>query len=102
MVFVVKSLRPGSSRSGENARRNSFEHLSPLSSRIARTSVSVVPGYVVDSRTTSCPYRSRFAISRAVEWMYELSGSRCGPSGVGTQMRIASHARSSLKSVVAR
>src|SRR5258705_489299 len=33
--------------------------------------------------------------------MYELSGSRCAPSGVGTQMKMASHSLSRSKSVVA-
>ena len=33
--------------------------------------------------------------------MYELSGSRCGPSGVGTQMMTALHSRSRSKSEVA-
>ena len=32
--------------------------------------------------------------------MNEMSGSRCGPSGVGTQMRMASHSASRSKSVV--
>ena len=50
---------------------------------------------------TSCPFRSRFAISRPVAWMYELSGSRWAPSGVGTQMAMASQSCSPSKSVVA-
>ncbi len=44
-------------------------HLSPDVSRMGRSSSSVVPGYVVDSSTTSCPLRRRLAISRPVEWM---------------------------------
>ena len=59
-------LFPGSSRSGENARKKSVAicslsgpcaigHCKPLASRIGNTSSSVVPGYVVDSSTTSCP-----------------------------------------------
>ena len=53
MVLVVKARRPGSSRSGENASQKSCGHRRPLASRIGFTSSSVVPGYVVDSRTTS-------------------------------------------------
>ncbi len=40
-------------------------------------------------------------MARAVPWMKELSGSRCSPSGVGTQMMMASQARRPSKSVVA-
>jgi hypothetical protein len=50
--FVVQSVRPGSTRSGENARWKSSPIFSPLVSRIGRISSRVVPGYVVDSRTT--------------------------------------------------
>ena len=66
MLAVAKRELPGSSRSGENARKKSSPQRSPDSSRIPRTSSSVVPGYVVDSRTTSCPRRSRGWICRTV------------------------------------
>ena len=46
---------PGSIRSGEYPRKNG----TPVRSRIGRTSSSVVPGYVVDSRTTRAPADSR-------------------------------------------
>ena len=65
------------------------------------TSSSVVPGYVVDSSTMSWPGRILGTMARAVAWMKELSGSRWRPSGVGTQMRIASQSRRRSRSVVA-
>ena len=40
-------------------------------------------------------------MARAVLWMKELSGSRCSPSGVGTQMTMASQEERPSKSVVA-
>ena len=40
-------------------------------------------------------------MSRAARSMYERSGSRCGESGVGTAMTIASASRTDEKSVVA-
>ena len=56
--FVVQSSRPGSTRSGENARWKSLPAVRPLPrSRIGCTCSRVVPGYVVDSRTTRCPAR---------------------------------------------
>src|SRR5215212_1264878 len=56
VLIVVKSSRPGSTRSGENARNQSSPMLSPQSvpSFGNRTS-RVVPGYVVDSSTTTMP-----------------------------------------------
>ncbi len=57
---VVKPGLPGSSRSGENARKKSRPHREPARLRGAGSRISsVVPGYVVDSSTTSCPGRSR-------------------------------------------
>jgi hypothetical protein len=102
MFFVENFSLPGSSRSGENARKNSRPQESPPAERRGRSSSRVVPGYVVDSRTTSWPGRSWRAIVSAVERTNERSGSRCRPSGVGTQTRTASHADSSAKSDVAR
>ena len=61
----------------------------------------VVPGYVVDSSTTNCPLRRTFAIVRAVDSTYVMSGSRIFVRGVGTAIRIASALASRLGSVVA-
>ena len=95
-VFVVQSSRPGSTRSGENARWKSFPARSPLpASSTGSTCSRVVPGYVVDSTTTRCPGRSRFAISSEAETRILRSGSRCLESGVGSAIRIASASRSS-------
>jgi hypothetical protein len=59
MLRVVKVALPGSTRSGEKARKKSRPALRPLSSSFGWTSSSVVPGYVVLSRTISWPARSR-------------------------------------------
>ena len=93
--FVVQSSRPGSTRSGENARLKSSPTLSPEASSRGRISSRVVPGYVVDSSTTRWPLRRRFAISSAALFTIERSGSRCFESGVGSAIRIASPSRSS-------
>ena len=85
---------PGSTRSGENARLKSSPAFSPVDSRIGRSFSRVVPGYVVDSSTTSCPSRRRFAISCVAASTIERSGSRCFESGVGSAIRIASAPRS--------
>ena len=54
--FVVQSSRPGSTRSGENARWKSRPTVRPLpASRTGSTCSRVVPGYVVDSSTTRWP-----------------------------------------------
>ena len=75
----------GSTRSGENARWKSTPATRPLRSSTGRNSCVVVPGYVVDSRTTSCPRRSRVAISAAAPRRMERSGSRCGTVGLGAR-----------------
>ena len=59
-----KSGLPGSSRSGLYARKKSSPALRPVASRMGKTTWRVVPGYVVLSRMTSCPGRSRAAIDR--------------------------------------
>ena len=55
MFRVVNCWLPGSTRSGENARKKSASAFSPPASSIGCTTSSVVPGYVVDSSMTSCP-----------------------------------------------
>ena len=94
VVLVVQSSRPGSTRSGEKARWKSSPALSPEpSSSSGWTRSRVVPGQVVDSRTTSCPFWSRVAIWRVADSTIVRSGSRCLESGVGSAMRIASTSR---------
>ena len=51
---------------------------------------SVVPGYVVDSSTTSCPGRRMRATSAAAATMCVMSGSLDLESGVGTQITMTS------------
>ena len=71
------------------------------SSSTTRNSSSVVPGYVVDSRTTKAPFARCGAIARPVSRINERSGSRFLFSGVGTQMMTASTSLMRLKSVEA-
>ena len=94
-VLDVPAREPGSTRSGENARWKSSPAFSPVDSRIGSSCSRVVPGYVVDSSTTRCPSRRRFAISGVAARTIERSGSRCFESGVGSAIRIASAPRSS-------
>ena len=66
VLRVLKRSLPGSTRSGENARKKSSPTLRPVDSSAGSISSRVVPGYVVDSSTTSCPLRSpRFTDSVA-------------------------------------
>ena len=53
----------------------------------------VVPGYVVDSRTTSWPGRRASLTAWPAAKICEMSGSRVFESGVGTQRQITSHSR---------
>ncbi len=102
VVFVVNSRLPGSTRSGENARWKSVPAFRPLPCSSSGCRISrVVPGYVVDSRTTTCPSRTYGATLLAARSMYDRSGSRWGESGVGTAMRMASASRVWETSVVA-
>ncbi len=49
-VFFVLYIRlPGSTLSGENARKKSTPHFKPDFSKMGFNNSSVVPGYVVDS-----------------------------------------------------
>ena len=90
VVFVVQSSRPGSTRSGDIARWKSSPAFRPEpSSRIGCRISRVVPGHVVDSRTTTWPrWSTAPGCARALS-MYERSGSRCRESGVGSAIRIA-------------
>ncbi len=89
VFFVVQSSRPGSTRSGENARWKSSPALSPLFSRIGSSRSRVVPGYVVDSSTTSCPFCRRGTMSSTAPRTTDRSGSRCAERGVWSAIRIA-------------
>ena len=90
--FVVKSVRPGSTRSGEKARWKSTPAVRPdTSSRIGANSSRVVPGYVVLSSVTSWPRRRWAASARVASLTMLRSGSRFALSGVGRQMMTASH-----------
>src|SRR4029450_9344084 len=102
VFFVLYRGLPGSTRSGENARKNDSPTVSPRAESIGRISSSVVPGYVVLSRTTSCPGRSRAAIALAAEATIERTGALVLLRGVGTQMMTASQSASSAKSELAR
>ena len=101
VVRIVKSVRPGSTRSGEKARLKSSPARSPDSSSSGTRCSRVVPGKVVDSRTISCPLRITPASARPAPSSGPRSGSRLAVSGVGTQIRIASHSCSSTKRDVA-
>ncbi|QII10988.1 hypothetical protein KsCSTR_16080 [Candidatus Kuenenia stuttgartiensis] len=72
----------------------------PDSSSMGLMSSSVVPGYVVDSRTISCHLQIFPAMVFVVLKTYDISGSRYLSSGVGTQMMIQSIADNLEKSVV--
>ena len=91
VLLVVKSVRPGSTRSGEKARWKSTPAVSPEpASRIGASSSRVVPGYVVLYKVTSWP-RCKCPASLAVASKTRLrSGSRLAFSGVGRQMMSAS------------
>ena len=86
---------PGSIRSGEYPRKKSTPARRPDSSSNGRNSSSVVPGYVVDSRTTSAPGLSARASVAAADSTNERSGAP-SRSGVGTEITAMSNpARSS-------
>src|SRR6184192_3491885 len=92
-MFVRPNRRlPGSMRSGEKARKNSWPTVSPAAAKRGSSTSSVVPGYVVDSSTMSWPARRMRATSSVAATMWEMSGSLDFPSGVGTQMMMASAA----------
>ncbi len=101
MFAVVNRLLPGSTRSGENARKKSCPSTKPFASRRGCTTSSVVPGYVVLSNTISCPARRCGRTLSTAERMNEMSGSLLFRSGVGTQMIKASAAPASSNAVVA-
>lgn len=58
----------------------------PPASSAGRTTSSVVPGYVVDSSTTSIPGRRWAATAATALSTAARFGAPCSVSGVGTQM----------------
>ena len=96
----VKSVRPGSTRSGEKASEKSSPARRPDSSSSGTRCSRVVPGKVVDSSTMSWPRAITPARAREAFSSGPRSGSRLRVSGVGTQTRIASASWSSTKRVV--
>src|SRR2546427_1791885 len=85
VLRVFQAGLPGSTRSGEKARKKSFPPLSPVLSSAGSISSRVVPGYVVDSSTTSWPCR-RVCFTELVAASTKLtSGSLVLDSGVGTR-----------------
>src|SRR5438093_2366525 len=101
MFATLKLEFPGSIRSGEKARKRLTPALAPRASKRGSRSSSVVPGYVVDSRTTSWPGLNRAATSPAAATTKEMSGSLDFRSGVCTQMITTSLRSSTEKSDVA-
>ena len=95
VVDVVPELVEQLNRGESHVEDVSSERLAPLVSRIGWRISRVVPGHVVDSSTTSCPFRSTCAMLRAEASTIERSGSRWRESGVGTAMTIASHSATS-------
>ncbi len=94
-VLCVKYLGlPGSTRSGENARKKSSSGLRPACTNSGSSASRVKPGNVVLSRTISCGRFIRAASISAASMMNELSGSLVLLSGVGTQMMMTSAAPS--------
>ena len=90
MVAVVNFWLPGSTRSGEKARKKSSPMRNARDSTRGWMTSSVVPGYVVLSSTISWPRRRWGRSCSTAERMNEMSGSLLFRSGVGTQMTMAS------------
>jgi hypothetical protein len=102
VLRVPYSSLPGSIRSGEKARLKSTPAIRPDSSSSGRTTSLVVPGYVVDSRTTSISGRRWRDTARVAAITAVRSGPWSEDSGVGTQMTATAAVRRSASSAVAR
>ena len=100
-VFLTFQISlPGSTRSGENARKKSVPAFNPLASKIGFTNSVVVPGYVVDCKIINMSFRKIDLTNLAALSIYERSGVCALSKGVGTQIKIAlQFARSSTLSV---
>ena len=81
---------PGLTRSGAKARSKSRPATRPESSSASRNGPSVVPGNVVDWRTTSCPARRCSRMVAAALRTGPRSGSFERVIGVGTHTKMAS------------
>src|SRR6185312_16123329 len=91
-VFLVcQRPLPGSTRSGEKQRKKSSPTCSSRFSNVGSSTSRVVPGYVVDSSTTSWPGRSASATDSVAVTTNDMSGSFVLPNGVGTQIEMTSH-----------
>ncbi len=91
VLLIFQTGLLGSTRSGLKAIKRSSPTLSrPAPVSAGKSSSRVVPGYVVDSSTTSCPDRMVRCSDSVTDMMYETSGSPVLLSGVGTQMQITS------------
>src|SRR5690348_3987497 len=91
-VFLVcQRPLPGSTRSGEKQRKKSSPTCSSRFSNVGSSTSRVVPGYVVDSSTTSWPGRSASATDSVAVTTNDMSGSFVLPNGLGTQIEMTSH-----------
>src|SRR5438094_3369334 len=101
MSRTLKAVLAGSIRSGEKARKKFTPTRAPRASNMGSNNSSVVPGYDVDSRTTSSPGRNPAATCSAAATTNEMSGSLDFRSGVGTQMMTTSLCSNTAPSAVA-
>src|SRR5438094_641077 len=101
MSRTLKAVLAGSIRSGEKARKKFTPTRAPRASNMGSNNSSVVPGYDVDSRTTSSPGRNPAATCSAAATTNERSGSLDFRSGVGTQMTTTSLRSNTEQSAVA-
>ena len=91
-VFVALAGSPGLTRSGANASSKSRPATRPERSSSARNGPAVVPGNVVDWRTTSWPRQRCSRTSAAALRTGPRSGSLAWVMGVGTHTKTASAA----------
>ncbi len=92
IVLDALAGSPGLTRSGAKARSKSGPASSPVDSSTSRNAPTVVPGKVVDWRTTSWPACRCGAIVSAAPMTGRRSGSLVVVTGVGTHTKIASAA----------
>ncbi len=90
IVLDALAGSPGLTRSGAKARSKSRPAWSPVVSRTSRKAPTVVPGKVVDWRTTSWPAWRCGAMVSAAPMTGRRSGSLVVVTGVGTQTKMAS------------
>src|SRR4030095_6676312 len=100
VLWVLNEVLPGSILSGEKARKKSVPTRKPELSSSGKISSSVVPGYVVLSKTMSCPACKYVRIFSVADSIKEMSGSRLLLNGVGTPMLQVSTSRHELEYAV--